>query len=40
VSFIAGMIVDKLAYHLPLYRQHQRLAAGPACGSAASGSRN
>jgi transposase len=27
VSFIAGMIVDKFAYHLPLYRQHQRLTA-------------
>ena len=27
VSFIAGLIIDKLAYHLPLYRQHQRLAA-------------
>jgi transposase len=26
VSFIAGMLVDKFAYHLPLYRQHQRLA--------------
>lgn len=25
VSFVAGMIVDKMAYHLPLYRQHQRL---------------
>ena len=25
VSFIAGMIVDKFAFHLPLYRQHQRL---------------
>ena len=25
VSFIAGLIVDKMAYHLPLYRQHQRL---------------
>ena len=25
VSFVAGMIVDKFAYHLPLYRQHQRL---------------
>ncbi len=25
VSFVAGMVVDKLAYHLPLYRQHQRL---------------
>ena len=28
VSFLAGMIVDKFCYHLPLYRQHQRLAAG------------
>lgn len=26
VSFLAGMLVDKFAYHLPLYRQHQRLA--------------
>lgn len=25
VSFIAGVVVDKFAYHLPLYRQHQRL---------------
>jgi transposase len=25
ISFIAGMMVDKLALHLPLYRQHQRL---------------
>ena len=25
VSFVAGMLVDKFAYHLPLYRQHQRL---------------
>ena len=25
VSFIAGMLVDKFEYHLPLYRQHQRL---------------
>jgi hypothetical protein len=25
VSFIAGLIVEKFAYHLPLYRQHQRL---------------
>ena len=25
VSFIAGLMIDKLAYHLPLYRQHQRL---------------
>jgi transposase len=27
VSFLAGMLIDKMAYHLPLYRQHQRLAA-------------
>ena len=26
VSFGAGLLVDKFAYHLPLYRQHQRLA--------------
>jgi transposase len=26
VSFLAGLLVDKFAYHLPLYRQHQRLA--------------
>ena len=25
VSFAAGVVVDKLVYHLPLYRQHQRL---------------
>ena len=25
VSFIAGMMVDKFAFHMPLYRQHQRL---------------
>ena len=25
VSMIAGLMVDKAAYHLPLYRQHQRL---------------
>ena len=25
VSFLAGMLVDKFDYHLPLYRQHQRL---------------
>ena len=25
VSFLAGMLVDKFAWHLPLYRQHQRL---------------
>jgi transposase len=28
VSFIAGLLVDKFCWHLPLYRQHQRLAAG------------
>lgn len=27
VSFIAGIVVDKFAWHLPLYRQHQRLVA-------------
>lgn len=26
-SFLASMAVDKLKYHLPLYRQHQRLMA-------------
>lgn len=26
VSFIADLLVDKLCYHIPLYRQHQRLA--------------
>jgi transposase len=25
VSFLAGMLQDKFMYHLPLYRQHQRL---------------
>lgn len=25
VSFLAGMLVDKFVYHLPLYRQHQRV---------------
>ena len=25
VSLLAGMLVDKAVYHLPLYRQHQRL---------------
>src|ERR1035437_5118887 len=25
VSFVAGMMIDKCAYHQPLYRQHQRL---------------
>lgn len=27
VSFLAGLLIDKLTYHLPLYRQHQRLSA-------------
>jgi transposase len=27
VSFIAGLMVDKFCWHLPLYRQHQRLTA-------------
>jgi len=27
VSFVAGVLVDKFAWHLPLYRQHQRLEA-------------
>ena len=26
VSLLAGLLIDKFAYHLPLYRQHQRLA--------------
>jgi transposase len=26
-SFLAGLVVDKFLYHLPLYRQHQRLVA-------------
>ena len=26
VSLLAGLLTDKFAYHLPLYRQHQRLA--------------
>lgn len=26
VSLLAGMLVDKFVYHIPLYRQHQRLA--------------
>ncbi len=28
VSLLAGMLSDKFLYHLPLYRQHQRLLAG------------
>jgi len=27
VSFIVGLLIDKFVYHLPLYRQHQRLPA-------------
>ena len=27
VSLLAGLLVDKFCYHLPLYRQHQRLQA-------------
>jgi len=27
VSFAAGILMDKFAWHIPLYRQHQRLAA-------------
>jgi transposase len=27
VSFLAGLLIEKLVYHLPLYRQHQRLEA-------------
>lgn len=27
VSLLAGMLVDKFRFHLPLYRQHQRMAA-------------
>ena len=27
VSLLVGLLVDKFAYHLPLYRQHQRLSA-------------
>jgi len=26
VSFLAGLVIDKFQYHLPLYRQHRRLA--------------
>ena len=27
VSLLANLVVDKIRYHLPLYRQHQRMAA-------------
>ncbi|CAL1242025.1 protein of unknown function (plasmid) [Candidatus Methylocalor cossyra] len=25
MSFLAGLLIDKFAWHLPLHRQHQRL---------------
>jgi transposase len=28
VSLLSGILIDKFLYHLPLYRQHQRMAAG------------
>lgn len=28
VSFVAGLLIDKFAYHIPFYRQHQRLGDG------------
>lgn len=28
VSFLAGLLIDKFVYHLPLHRQHQRLTRG------------
>ena len=31
VSFLVGMLVDKFQFHLPLYRQHQRLAQAGVC---------
>jgi len=34
VSFIAGFLVNKFPWHLPLYRQHQRLRAAGRSGSA------
>ncbi len=30
VSLLAGLMVDKAIYHLPLYRQHQRMLGVPA----------
>ena len=44
VSFVAGVLVDKFAWHLPLYRQHQRLVdcglqAQPAVADAARAAR-
>ncbi|MGP1680128.1 MAG: IS66 family transposase [Burkholderiales bacterium] len=28
VSFVAGLLIDKFSYHLPFYRQHQRMGDG------------
>ena len=28
VSLVAGLLVDKFAYHIPFYRQHQRMGDG------------
>ena len=28
VSLLAGLLIDKFRYHLPLYRQHQRMQIG------------
>jgi transposase len=28
VSVLAGLLIDKFRYHIPLYRQHQRMEAG------------
>lgn len=36
VSLLAGMLVDKFRYHLPLYRQHQRMKAAGVTVSRAS----
>jgi transposase len=36
VSLLAGMLVDKFRFHLPLYRQHQRLQAAGVTVSRAS----
>lgn len=36
VSLLAGMLVDKFRYHLPLYRQHQRMSAAGVTVSRAS----
>lgn len=36
VSLLAGMLIDKFRYHLPLYRQHQRMRAAGVTVSRAS----